>query len=333
MNPSHPNELLPDYVLGLLTPEETVMVERHLEGCDACQEEAWRLAQPLVLLTEALPIERPPERVRLALKARFLERAPTRVAPAAASPPPSYHYAWSLAAFSLVLALGSFLWGLRGYEAYQRAQADERLLSTFLARPQAKKVVLENILESDRARSAGSALLAPGGGVLFVLTEAASPGRTYQAWGHTSSDWDPERGEALESLRTSQSNIFEVEAAGFASLYLSLEPVGGSPQPTDPPSKISLLNPVPDAPIEILTPAAGATVTTGSVIVTGVVVASSTSLSYTLNGSPATETAFANNRFSFTVPELQEGENTLVVTATSVDGETATASVKVTYTP
>lgn len=333
MNPPHPSELLPDYVLGLLTTEETEMVEEHLEGCDACQEEAWRLAQPLVLLTEALPVEKPPERVRLALKARLPERTPTVVAPAAARPPPSYHYAWSLAAFSLVLAFGSFLWGLRGYEAYQQAQADERLLSTFLARPQAKKVVLENILESNRARSPGSALLAPGGEVLFVLTEAASPGRTYQAWGHTSSDWDPERGEALESLRTSQSNVFEVEAAGFASLYLSLEPAGGSPQPTDPLSKVSLLNPVPDAPVEILTPAAGATLTTSSVIVTGIVEASTTSLSYALNGGPASETAFANNRFSFTVPELQEGKNTLVVTATGADGETVTASVRVTHTP
>ena len=348
----HPTALLPDYVLGLLTPEETAVVEAHLETCALCQEEAWALAEPLVALTETLPKERPPERVwqniqdeltRSALLPEIAvpsERLSEEVKPSAPNPAPrSTTYTWPLtAAFALVLALGSLLWGARSYDALQQVRANEELLSTFLARPQVQKVVLENVLSSNRSQPLGSALLVPeqrpgaDDKVLFVL-QSPPAGRTYQAWGHTSSDWDPDRGETLTSLRTSRDNVFEVDAQGFASLYLSLEPVGGSPQPTEALSKVSLLNPVASAPLEITSPEDGASVSAPTLIVSGVVDPSITGLSYTLNGGAATETTAANNRFSFTVSGLREGRNTLEVRAANETGERVTRSVQVFYTP
>ena len=350
----HPTALLPDYILGLLTPEETAVVEAHLETCALCQEETWALAEPLVALTEALPKERPPERIWQNIQdelthsallpeiaAPSSERSSREVKPSASSPAPrSATYAWPLtAAFALVLALSSLLWGARSYDALQQVRANEALLSTFLVRPQIQKVVLENVLSSNRTQPLGSALFVPeqrpgaDDKVLFILQEDPPAGRTYQAWGHTSSDWDPQRGETLTSLRTSRDNVFEVDAQGFASLYLSLEPVGGSAQPTNPLSKVSLLNPVASAPLEITSPEEGASVSTPTLIVSGVVDPSITGLSYTLNGGESTETTVANNRFNFTVSGLEEGRNTLEVRAVSETGERATRSVQVFYTP
>ncbi len=350
----HPKDLLPDYVLGLLTPEEVEEVEVHLAGCAECQREAWDLAEPLVLLTEALPSEPPPARILQAVKAELAD-APLLPEVAATNPVgdrdstretappippqttrPAVRYAWPLtAAFALLLALGGLLWGADTYGTLQQVRADERLLSGYLARPEVQKVVLENVLTSDRTEPIGSALLVSErpSEVLFVLSENAPQGRTYQAWGHTSSDWDPEGGERLTSLLTSQDEVFEVDAAGFASLYLSLEPAGGSPQPTDPLSKVSLLNPVADAPIEITTPEDGSTVSADSLIVSGAVDSAIRDLSYTLNGGEPTRTSAANNRFSFTVNGLREGRNTVEVAATDGDGGRVVASVQVTYTP
>ena len=362
----HPKDLLPDYVLGLLELEEVEVIEAHLALCAECQEEAWSLAEPLVVLNEAwldAPNDAPPEHILQAIKTELASadapllpeiarietssdvEAETRQVDAREvdpSPPPLYRrYAWPLtAAVALVLALSSTLWGVNSYRTLQSVNADERLLSAYLANPQVQKVVLENVLASDRTEPIGSALFTSRSSqastqpdVLFVLNENAPRGRAYQAWGHTSSDWNPERGETLESLRVSQNGVFEVDGSGFASLYLSLEPAGGSPQPTKALSKVSLLNPVAAAPLEITTPEDGAQVSSPSLIVSGVTEPSVTNLRYTLNSGEPTQSAAANNRFSFTVSGLQEGENTVEVRAETTNGATVSASVRVTYTP
>ena len=354
----HPKELLPDYVLGLLTPEQTAAVEAHLSGCEACQEEAWRLGGPLVLMTEALPQRETPPLVWEAIEARLRderkelrgvqiqEAEPTAEAGEEAFPGyvpqlggSSHRYGWLAAACLSLLLVLSGVWGVQNYSALQRAQTETRLVSTFLARPQVDRVVLENVLTNEAGgangpgQSLGSVLLAPEGEALFVLEEPAPGGRVYQAWGHTSSDWDPERGEALTSLEVSRGAVFEAPAGGFASLYLSLEPAGGSPQPTNPLSKVSLLNPRPEETVSITSPAESAVLTAGSTIVVGEVAGNVTSLSYRVNGGEAVQTTTANNRFSFTVSGLGGGQNTVEVTATTADGETATASVTVTVEP
>ncbi len=355
----HPTELLPDYVLGLLAPLQTAAVEAHLSGCEACQEEAWRLGGPLVLMTEALipPLE-PPPRVWEAIETRLRderkelrgvqvqeagefaeagEEASSPYLPQLGSLPS--RYGWLAAACVSLLLVLSGVWGFQNYRTLQRVQTETRLVSAFLARPGVDRVVLENVLTNGAPTangldgSLGSVLLAPDGEALFVLEEPAPRGRAYQAWGHTSSDWDPERGEVLASLEVSRGSVFEVPAGGFASLYLSLEPAGGSPQPTNPLSKVSLLNPRPEGAVSITAPAGGVTLGTESTIVTGEVANNTTSLSYRVNGGEAVRTTTANNRFSFTVSGLVEGENTIEVTATTAGGGKATDAVTVTVEP
>ena len=352
---AHPTELLPDYVLGLLTPEQTAAVEAHLGGCEACQEEAWRLGGPLVLMTdalgEALPREELPPRVWDAIESRLhderkdvLTQKSEELATEAdeedtlstyvpeLSGLPT-RYGWLAAACVSLLLVLSGVWGVQNYNALQRVQNETRLVRAFLARPQVDRVVLENTLANGPGGSLGSVLLTPDSEALFVLEQSAPPRRTYQAWGHTSSDWDPDRGEALTSLEVSRNAVFEVPAGGFASLYLSLEPAGGSPQPTNPLSKVSLLNPRPEGAVNITSPADGATLSAESTIVVGEVARDVTGLSYRVNGGEAVQTTAANNRFSFTVSGLRAGQNTVQVTATTADGGAETDTVTVTVEP
>ena len=337
-NNAHPTDLLPDYLLGALSPEEVGGLEAHLEHCATCREELARLAAPVVPLAEGLPQAQPPERVWETLRMRFAQELSERPENVTVLAQPAristrLAYPWLLAAcVALAVTGGSLLWGVRNYGAYQQASAETRLLTTFLAQPQVQKVALENVIGSDRRESPGSVLLTPEGDALFVLADAAPRGRAYQAWGHASSEWDPERGEELTSLGLSRSNVLEVATSGFASLYLSVEPVGGSPQPTEPLSKLSLLRARPDAVLELDSPQEGSTLTSDSVIVSGTVEEGVTDLRYSVGGE-TTDIAFANNRFTFTVTGLSAGENTLTVTATTADGKTASASVNVEYTP
>ena len=345
----HPTELLPDYVLGLLEPAEAAAVEAHLGSCAGCQEEVRQLSEPLVALTEALPPQPPRASVWEAIQAQLVEErgllpeiaAPVETAQAEQGtltmPPPTAtpaqpRYGWQLATFAaLLVAVGSLVWGTRSATNYQQAQAEQQLVAERLADPQVQKIALENVIGSDREEPLGSVLVAPES-TLFVLEQNAPNDRAYQAWGHTSSDWDAERGETLTSLGVFEGDVFEVASAGFASLYLSLEPTGGSPQPTNPLSKVSLLNPRSSS-VEISSPEAGATVSSAQTIISGVVNEQTSELNYTLNGGEAAEVPFANNRFTVTVAGLVEGENTVEVSATDSEGETSTTSVTVNFAP
>ena len=348
---THPNHLFADYLLGELGEAAATELETHLASCNACAQELAQLAAPLITLTEAMPQSAPSERSWESLQARFKEAVSAKASvqqgvPGGktlerSSPPPltdnspltKVPYRWLMAACLVVFTLAtSLFWGWRNYAAYQRVQAEVAQLNAYLSKPLVQKVVLENVLGSERSESPGSALLTPEGRALFVLTEDAPANRTYQAWGHTSGDWDPEGGETLTSLLVSQSKVFEVEGANFASLYLSLEPSGGSPQPTQPLSKVSLIKARPSALLELSLPKAGAELTTNRVIVSGSVRGDVSSLSYSLNGSPATEVSFANNRFNFTVNDLVVGQNVIELRAASAAGRFS-ESVTVTYEP
>ncbi len=155
-----------------------------------------------------------------------------------------------------------------------------------------------------------------------MLGKSPPDGQSYQAWGHTSDDWEPGSRERLTSLGVSGDPVFEVAARPYAALYLSLEPAGGSPQPTYPISRVSLLEPVATSPLSVTSPADGAVIDQANVIVTGVVDASVTNLSYVLNGETR-RTTTVGTRFAFTAA-LRRGENTLVVRAESPEGVAAT---------
>lgn len=326
---NHPTKIFPDYLLGLLSPEEVEELESHLENCSSCQMELATLSNPLVTLTEELPQVRPPERVWEGLQARY--RAESTAQPdlnqdVHVPPPQTAPYLWLLAA-CVALFLGSSFWGYQSYTNYQQAQNDNTLLTAFLGDPEVQKVALEPLLDG-ASESPGTVLIAADE-ALFVLNESLPAGRSFQAWGHNSSDWNPDEGDVLDSLELSEDSVFEVQTAGFAALYVSVEPVGGSAQPTNPLTKLSL-NARPDSLLEITSPEDGSSAG-ASVIVSGLLADSVTELRYSLNGNPASSVSFANNSFSFTVSELPPGENTLEITATTMN-ETVSETLTLNHT-
>ena len=334
-------EHLTDYLLGALSAEEVAELEAHLRHCRSCQEELASLSEVIVALTEDLPQTPPPPSLWESLAARYNaerdaaargvpDREPrvnidTTAIPAPKAPP----YRWLLAA-CLVLVAGSGLWGFQNAGLRQQAEAEARLIQRFVSGAAVQKVSLENVIGSARDQSPGSAFISENE-VLFVLAEAAPSGQTYQAWGHSSSDWDPDRGEELTSLGLSQDGLLRVSTAGFASLYLSLEPAGGNPQPTDPLSKVSLLNPRPESLLELDIPRSSV-ISDNSLIVSGRLADGVTGLSYRLNEGAATEVAFVNNRFSFTVVDLAPGENVLELSAAAPSG-VLSETLTITYAP
>ena len=320
------DERLTDYALGLLGPDEVAELEALLKRSEAARADLKSLNASLVTLTEALPPLEPPVRAWDALQAR-LESSPaatpavTSTAPPVRQRPPSRPYlGWALAACLALVAAGELVWVQRLQQqlnlASQQQVRETTLVADFLSAPQVKKISLYG----RQREGLGSVLARPSGGALFVLGKAPPPGQSYQAWGHVGNDWEPGSDEQLTSLEVSNSPVFEVATQKFTALYLSLEPVGGSPQPTYPISRVSLSGPAATTPLQITSPTDGAVLDRASVIVTGAVAADITDLSYTLNGAEK-QTTTAGNRFSFTA-SLEPGTNTLVVRAAGPQGVT-----------
>lgn len=304
---------LAEYALGTLEPAEAAGVEALLARSAEARAELRSLREAIVGLTESLPPVQPPAHVWERLQAR-LERTETATPPVVVLPhkrPGPGYLGWALAACLSLLALGEGLWLSSSRTAYREAEREAYLVTEFLAAPEVEKITLYG----RERKGIGNVLTRADGEALFVLAQAPAANRVYQAWGHSSDDWEPGSDARLTSLGVSDDRVFEVATQKFAALYLSLEPAGGSPQPTFPLSRISLTEPVTTAPLRITVPANGAVIEGERVIVSGVVASNVTNLSYVLNGEPR-QTTVVGSRFSFTAP-LKPGANTLVVRAGS----------------
>lgn len=214
-------ESLGAYVLGALPSLEAQVFERHMMGCDSCQDEFRRLSQA----ADALPRAVTPYQAPASLKASLME---TVRAEAARTQPqreparqrrswlPRLRPAFALAGAVVVAAIAVYGLSLDGDEARTvSAQVDAQRLpqgSASLAIPEGDEGALLSV----------EGLPDPG------------PGRVYQVW--------VERGEKVVPV-----SIFSVDAsgAGTAGVPGSLDDVktvmvtrerrGGAEAPTEPP--------------------------------------------------------------------------------------------------
>jgi anti-sigma-K factor RskA len=328
---SHPRDLLNDYVLGTLTPAEMADVKAYLATSEQARAEERALRESLVAVTDALHEVPAPKSAWAKIQAGLEQEKSIEPSSKVIRDElrkrsfwwTSERAAWLTAASLAFLAFGVSWWGLNSYRNYQRANFDKALIATYLSSQDVQRISLQAEDFSDL----GSVLIS-GDEALFVLANSPVRGQAYQAWGHTNANWEPGSTEQLTSLEVSNDNIFEVGTAQFAALYLSLEPAGGSPQPTQPLTRVSLRNPVATSPLEITQPVNGMTVNSSSVIVSGIVDNTVTSLSYSVNGNETVETTFANNRFAFTL-QLADGENVIVIEAQRRSGEFARATINI----
>ena len=213
----HPTELLPDYALGELTPEEARLVEAHLARCPTCRAELRELQEGLVKLAESVPEARAPQGGWENIQARLAQRSTGEVTPK--RPQRAFWQPWLVAA-SLLIAASGLWWGVEQQQGYAQLRGEQRKVAGWLSR---SDVVTRQLLDEQGERL-GSVLTLSDGRALFVLREPPPAGSSYQAWGQR----DGER----VLLGVSDSSLLEVPYTGFDFIGLSLE--GGSSQPSRP---------------------------------------------------------------------------------------------------
>jgi anti-sigma-K factor RskA len=221
------NEKLSDYVLGLLSEEEVRDLERHLASNEEARQELARLQKVFVTMAEAVPSQTP--------RTTFAT-IQAKLSTPASSPPSenklisptkqpvkfsSWFYPLALAA-SLLLAMGSLWWGFSSRQETVRVKAENEIINEWLSYGDIKIVTLADANNNPL----GTVLVSPRAYALFILDNPPPTGKTYQAWGRVNN--------TITSLAVADSRLIQVNCEGFERIGVSLEPPGGSPQPTEP---------------------------------------------------------------------------------------------------
>jgi anti-sigma-K factor RskA len=230
----NPRELLPDYVLGLLSPEERVTVERYLETSQSGREELMALQQTFIHLSENAPREIPRtsfQDIQRQLSVIKQTGSTPQRSTSQHSQPQKVKPAWFkelrdwrnyMVAASLALAVLGLSWGLSARQEARRATAENETINHWLAYGDLSMVSLRN--QADEP--IGTVLVSPRDYALFILDTPPPAGKNYQAWGRANG--------TITSLAVADGRLIEVNCEGFERIGVSLEPVGGSPQPTEP---------------------------------------------------------------------------------------------------
>ena len=209
------------YALGALPELEAQVFERHLMGCDDCQEELQRLNEAV----EALPRSVTPHEAPASLKASLMEVVNAEAAPAQVRRPspllrlPRLRPAIAWAAAACVLAAAA------GYGVSELAREDTRTL---------------------QAQVDGTRL--PDGTASLVVPEDDADGSVLRVYGFPEPEgnriyqvWVERRGEVVPV------SIFDVDESGdgaaavpesledVGAVMVTREPRGGSRQPTEEP--------------------------------------------------------------------------------------------------
>lgn len=224
----HVIELLPDYVLEILTDEDKRQVAEHLDTCQECQAEYLRMQQVTEELPLALSQAEPPPSLKNKLMGEVRRRSEQKGGKRTAgfwrrlgSVVSMKAPAWALALI-IVLALGNFIqWGR---------------INQLSSRPTAAMIMISLTNTLDSPRAVGTLVMDHEGeyGTLVVddLAEL-NPAYQYQVW-------------LMEDGERTSGGVFSVNYEGYASLELSapqplikydaigitIEPAGGSPGPT-----------------------------------------------------------------------------------------------------
>jgi anti-sigma-K factor RskA len=253
------------YALGALSQHEARAFEFHMdEGCEVCARELVRFERVLAGLGMGAPEVEPPAYLRDRLAAR-LEQEPVSPAPLrepvvreSVSPPVRPYLRWLIAASVALVALVSFF----EYRRYQEVDRQQQIVAS--TRNEAAQ--LQAQLDQQKAKlqeleQIRDALSAPESRVIFLSgQEPAPPTSATIVWDTKANRWlvtanlpQPPPGKVYQlwfvtaSAKVSAGLIqpdstgrgFAVvqvpsEIGKIAAAAITLEPAGGSPQPTLP---------------------------------------------------------------------------------------------------
>lgn len=200
-------DLLPDYHLGQLPPEEAEEVRRHLEEHPACREELAEISRVLDLVPLAVPAATPPPSLKQRTLARALGEEFGEGARESAGPPPRRERVqelpsrgrsenrgnrWAmlpaaLAAAVFVVAFAAFAWAYLDLRQDNRQlQAEVQELREEVDAGGGGELVVVAVEGTGRAPEArGTAIVEPESGslALDVYNLPAPPeGHSYRAW-------------------------------------------------------------------------------------------------------------------------------------------------------
>jgi anti-sigma-K factor RskA len=227
------HENIPAYALGALDADEAAALEAHLQTCDSCPVElaAYRAISDTLLT--AVPPQQPPAALRQRLQARLPgSQKPRRLWP-------SLSFGQLALGMALVLLVAINIFSLLQIQALQRQQAQfahqiqtGQAAFAMLAYPDTKSLPISG------SNIAGTLLLDKEHNAAVLIAWNLPPlaeNQTYQIWlidpkGERTSAgfFRQETGQPF----TSQSIFSTQDIASFTGLGVTVEPVGGSSQPT-----------------------------------------------------------------------------------------------------
>lgn len=225
---AHVLDLLPAHALGILDPEETSRVEEHLSSCLICRDESQLFQETGAELAFAVPPAAPsPD-----LKVRLMQRVQgSRPQPRLETAVPSRSWlerllpAWGLASLFLILVLGAASLSL-----WQRL--DE--VDSFMSPGGMRAIPLE---PTDAAPQAtGFVLVSADGQDGALVVDGLPPldeDHEYQLW--LIRDGERTSGAIFSTDENSYGGMrirAPLSLLEYSSVGITIEPAGGSPQPT-----------------------------------------------------------------------------------------------------
>jgi anti-sigma-K factor RskA len=208
------SEDLAAYMLGALDPREAEGFERHLEGCERCQEERRWLEPAVHALPEEVERTEPPPQLRRSLMAEVRADAEAEVRPA---PTRSRTRRWFLKPAMGFAVLALLVAGVVGYEVGKDG-SDEGGAPSKIVR-QINGMTVTMIQEGD-------------GGTLELVGVPQPPkDKVFEAWVERDGEV-----EAVPALivpdRHGHAETTIADMNGVRTLMITVEPRGGSEMPT-----------------------------------------------------------------------------------------------------
>jgi anti-sigma-K factor RskA len=236
----HSNELAGAYALDALDDDERTLFEEHLGSCEQCTDEVAGLRLAAAELSRTTEVAPPPQ-LRVDVLAAISQVRPL---PPVVDNVVALHRAraarsvWQLVAAACALvAIAVSGWG---YSQHRTATRISSAQST-----------VQSLLHARDLRVSTTALRQGTGTLMYSTSEhrvmligqgmpALGSGKTYQLWMLPASG----RAIAAATFRTDPSGGVELpvtgDLTGISRMAISVEPAGGSSQPT--PSTVQLLN-------------------------------------------------------------------------------------------
>ncbi|NBE50394.1 anti-sigma factor [Streptomyces boluensis] len=243
MNTTDLHTLTGAYAMDALPDTERTAFERHLAGCEACAQETAELTATTARLGLAVSVSPRPElRDEVLRRITTVRQETPREAGAATSVPRAAARRvilsrWALAA--CVAAAAAF----GGVAVWQHQRAEDALDQARQAEQSAEGAAA--VLAAPDARS-GSAKLGDGATgtvvvskrqdrAVFVVSGMAPPpkGKTYQLW--FEEDGKMRSAGLMEPGRSKQTVLMSGAVGGASGMGVTVEPAGGSGQPTSAP--------------------------------------------------------------------------------------------------